>query len=599
MSKEATGERLTRTSPRMGITWGRRAGLPAALSLALAGSLAATAAAAPAPSPRLGPTVSVIVRQAPHAGPAPERAVARLGGRVERRLAIIDGFSARVPAGAVARLRAARGVLAVTLDRTLRAHGVLPGTGYDNRDTATSLYNAIRISGAQRLWARGITGDGVDVALIDTGVTRVEGLDEAGKVVDGPDLSFDSQDPGRRVRDNYGHGTHLAGIIAGRDQAGSPLSYLADSSSFLGIAPDARIVNMKVGDGNGVTDVSQVIAAVDWVVQHRASDGLDIRVIELAFGTDSTQSYRVDPLAFALEQAWRKGIFVVTAAGNSGKDNPNDGLASPAVDPHLFAVGASDPQGTVVRWDDDVAAFSSAATSDSRRAPDVVAPGVSIPSLKVPGSKIATTYCATGCLGARFFKGSGTSQASALVAGGAALLIQQRPWITPDQLKDLLDSQAVRLFGEPSRAQGNGLVRFDEAMDTPLRQAAFAWWGPASTGTGSLDASRGTRRAQLDGTPISGEVDIFGNPWDSAQMAAAAANGSTWSGGSWNGSTWSGSTWSGSTWSGSTWSGSTWSGSTWSGSTWSGSTWSGSTWSGSTWSGSTWSGSTWSSARWR
>src|SRR5262245_31343367 len=205
VSKEATGERLTRTSPRMGITWGRRAGLPAALSLALAGSLAATAAAAaPAPAPVLGPTVSVIVRQAPHAGPAPERAVARLGGRVERRLAIIDGFSARLPAGAVARLRAARGVLAGTLDRTLRAHGVLPGTGYDNRDTATSLYNAIRISGAQRLWARGITGDGVDVALIDTGVTRVEGLDEAGKVVDGPDLSFDSQDPGRRVRTTTG-----------------------------------------------------------------------------------------------------------------------------------------------------------------------------------------------------------------------------------------------------------------------------------------------------------------------------------------------------------------------------------------------------------
>ena len=573
MSKEATRERLTRTSPRMGITWGRRAGLPAALSLAVAGSLAAAAAAASSPSPLAGPMVSVIVREAPHAGSAPERAVSRLGGRVERRLSIINGFSARVPGSTVARLRAARGVLSVSPDRRLRASGVLPGTGYDNQTTPTSLYNAARITGAQRLWARGITGRGVDVALIDTGVTRVDGLDAPGKVVDGPDLSFDSQDPARRARDNYGHGTHLAGIIAGRDDAGSPWSYALESSSFLGVAPDAGIVNLKVGDGHGVTDVSQVIAAVDWAVQHRASDGLDIRVLELAFATDSTQSYRVDPLAFALEQAWRKGIFVVTAAGNAGKDNPDQGLASPAADPHLFAVGASNPGGTVWRGNDAVASFSSAATSDAGRAPDVVAPGVSIPSLKAPGSEVARTYCDTGCLGTRFFKGSGTSQASALVAGGAALLIQQRPWVTPDQLKALLDSEATPLDGEPTRTQGNGLVRFDEAMSASLRPASFGWWGPASNGLGSVDASRGSLRATLGGEAIAGEVDIFGHPFDSAQMAPATVSGSTWSGGIWNGSTWSGSTWSGSTWSGSTWSGSTWSGSTWSGSTWSSAAW--------------------------
>src|SRR5438093_8645645 len=109
----------------------------------------------------------------------------------------------------------------------------------------------------------------------------------------------------------------MAGIIAGHDDNVSASEY-TNHDNFMGVAPDARIVNVKVASASGATDVSQVIAAIDWVVQHRTDNGMNIRVLNLSFGTDGTQDYRVDPLAYAAEVAWRKGITVVVAAGNSG-----------------------------------------------------------------------------------------------------------------------------------------------------------------------------------------------------------------------------------------------------------------------------------------
>src|SRR5689334_6360469 len=162
-----------------------------------------------------------------------------------------------------------------------------------------SLDEITSIIHARDSWAAGYTGKGVDVALIDTGVAPVQGL-SSGNVVDGPDLSFDSVHPDVRYKDAYGHGTHMASIIAGRDQAGSPSSYL-DRTRFTGVAPDARIVNVKVGAADGAADVSQVIAAINWVTEHAHAGGLNIRVLNLSYGTPSGQDYGVDPLAYAVE----------------------------------------------------------------------------------------------------------------------------------------------------------------------------------------------------------------------------------------------------------------------------------------------------------
>src|SRR5262249_48976210 len=152
-----------------------------------------------------------------------------------------------------------------------------------------------------------------------------------------------------------GHGTHMAGIIVGRDGPSATTrtgcatclnrSPYSDTNRFVGVAPDAHVVNVKVGASDGAADVSQVIAAIDWVVQHKDDPGMNIKVLSLSYGTNSTQPSQVDPLAYAAEVAWANGIVVVAAGGNDGRSVPN--LADPAVDPTLIAVGSDDPMGTM------------------------------------------------------------------------------------------------------------------------------------------------------------------------------------------------------------------------------------------------------------
>src|SRR3954470_12016423 len=190
--------------------------------------------------------------------------------------------------------------------------------GYDPAADMNSMYNTTSYSGAAAWWDAGYTGAGVDVALIDTGVTPVSGLNGPGKIIYGPDLSLESQAPNLRRLDTNGHGTFMAGLIAGHDAALSAPYSDAPASAYRGMAPDARIVSVKVGVADGGVDVSQVIAAINWVIQHRNDNGLNIRVLNLSFGTNSLQDYVLDPLAYAAEQAWNKGIVVVAAGGNTG-----------------------------------------------------------------------------------------------------------------------------------------------------------------------------------------------------------------------------------------------------------------------------------------
>ena len=440
-----------------------------------------------------------------------------------------------------------------------------------------------QVVAAPAAWAGGADGHGIDVALVDTGVTPVAGLNATNKVAYGPDLSFDSQDPNSAYLDGYGHGTAMAGIIAGND---------GTAGGYSGVAPNARIVSVKVGATTGAADVSQIIAGIDWVTQHAHDPGFNIRVLNLSLGTDSIQSYQVDPLAHAAEVAWRHGIVVVVSAGNDG--STTNMIADPADDPYVLTVGAEDPRGTISPGDDTVATFSQRGTGTRR--PDLVAPGAYVYGLLSPGSTLSQQF-PNAIFGGRFLRGSGTSQAAAVVSGVAADLLSVRPNLTPDQVKTILTSTTAKISSSNPNYVGAGLVQLAPAVTAPLPSYGTQSFVPAA-GTGSLEQARADNHVALYGVTLTGEKDIFSQRWPSAVIAAAEESCTSWLGGVFNGSTWSGSTWSGSTWSGSTWSGSTWSGSTWSGSTWSGSTWSGSTWSGSTWSGSTWSGSTWSGTTW-
>src|SRR6185437_3069889 len=219
------------------------------------------------------------------------------------------------------------------------------GAAYDPAADMNSMFNTTQYSGATQWWNAGYTGAGVDVALIDSGVSPVAGLDAPGKVLYGPDLSLESQAPNLRNLDTYGHGTFMAGLIPGKD-AGLTAPYAsAPASAYRGMAPDARIVSLKVATADGGTDVTQMIAAIDWAVQHAHDPGLNIRVINISYGTNSAQSSTVDPLAYAAEQAWKQGIVVVAAGGNSGFQshmNNAPALSDPAIDRYVIAVGATD-----------------------------------------------------------------------------------------------------------------------------------------------------------------------------------------------------------------------------------------------------------------
>jgi serine protease AprX len=556
----------------------------AAATAVIAGFAApATALAA---TPGTAAPVDVVVRETPGSTTGPERAVAALGGSVVRELGIIGGFSARVPADRVAALRTVPGVRSVTEDAGLALQSTdVAGTA---GQTGSLFTIANQVTGASTMWDAGYTGKGVDVAVIDSGVVPVQGLAGSGKVVYGPDLTMEANGSAKNL-DTYGHGTNMAGIIAGRDSATGALT--GNSSDLVGMAPDSRIVSIKVADAEGQTDVSQAIAAIDWAVQNRTRNGLNIRVLNMSFGTDGVQDYLLDPLAYAAEQAWHKGIVVVVAVGNEGFGTGK--VNNPAYDPYLIAVGSDSANGTATTADDVVSPFSN--DGDGTRNPDVLAPGDHVVSLRNPGSYLDTQFPAAR-IGDRLFRGSGTSQAAAVVSGAAALLLSQRPGLTPDQVKALLTRTAQPIPGAAASAQGHGLIDLATARKAATPTDAKQTFA-LSTGLGSLELARGSVHVTVGGQEVRGEVDVRGRSFNAATIAKGVRDGGNWQS-TLTGMTWSGMTWSGMTWSGMTWSGMTWSGMTWSGMTWSGMTWSGMTWSGMTWSGMTWSGMTWSGKDW-
>jgi serine protease AprX len=454
-------------------------------------------------------------------------------------------------------------------------------SSYDPASDPYSMAQTTLAEGAQAWWNAGYTGEGVDVAVIDTGVTPVPGLDGSGKVVYGPDLSLESQDPSLHNLDTNGHGTFLAGLIAGHDSSLSSPYSSASASVYRGMAPDARIVSLKVGDADGGVDVTQVIAGIDWVVQHAHDSGLNIRVINLAYGTNSTQSYDVDPLAFAVEQAWKAGIVVVTPAGNTGfqEGAGAPGVADPGYDPFVITAGGYDTMGTTDQGDDHVGGYtasSSGCAAPLCKGPDFLSVGSHLQGLRVPGSYIDDEH-PEGRVGDRYFRGSGTSEATAITSGAIALILQKYPSMTPDQVKAFLIHGAKPIAGVDPTNEGAGEVGLTQLLNQAAPAKTPQSW-PYSTGTGSIEASRGQDHLTLNDVILQGEEDIFGQSVDTSALALLETLGNSWSGGTWNGNSWSGNSWSGNSWSGNSWSGNSWSGNSWSGNSWSGSAWASGSW---------------------
>jgi serine protease AprX len=504
---------------------------------------------------------------------------AALTGRVDNDLPAVSGVAVDVTPDQLAALRAQPDLV------------VTPNVSVSVADTSFSAVRAPaavfpQTTGASQLWANGIDGTGVTVAVLDTGIARMP--DFGKRLVGGVDLSGE----GNPFQDSYGHGTFVAGLIAGNGASSKGV--------YIGEAPGANLVAVKVAGASGITDLATVISGINWVVSHR--DQYGIRVLNISLGAMPTSSTVLNPLDQAVETAWQAGIAVVTSAGNVGPFNGT--ILSPGDDPLAITVGSVDDNGSTNPAAATMASFSSAGPTniDGWFKPDLVTSGKSVVSLRAAGSTIDTLYPSAE-IGTANFVGSGTSFSTAITSGAAALLLQKPTKVkntlplTPDQVKaQLLGTASPGPVGNPM-VDGHGALNAYAAVTQPGLQLTQTRPTTATNVGDTVSLYSTWLGSSWNGSSWSGST-WNGSTWNGSSWSGSSWNGSSWSGSSWNGSSWSGSSWSGSSWSGSTWNGSSWSGSSWSGSSWSGSSWSGSSWSGSSWNGSSWSGSSWSGSSW-
>ena len=405
----------------------------------------------------------------------------KLGGRVGRRLGLINGQVLELPNAVIRRLADLPFVESIHYDR--------PTGGEMNRVAV-----AVGARAAQLQY--GYTGAGVGVAVIDSGVTNwhddltYNGNSSAVRVKNGQRVAafVDFVNGRTSPYDDNGHGTHVAGIIAGNG---------ADSLGVrAGIAPSAHLVSLKVLDDRGRGVISDVIAALDWVVTNKAA--YNVRVVNLSVGASVTESFNTDPLTVAAKRAVDAGIVVVTAAGNLGKNANGQtqygAITAPGNAPWVLTVGAYSHEGTVLRGDDVIAGYSSRGPTaiDFQAKPDLVAPGTGIVSL---ASASSTMYYSKSqfLLKGSFFTSSkpylsltGTSMAAPVVTGTVALMLQANPSLTPNMVKAILQYTAQIYPSYNALTQGAGflnaqgavqLARFYRTAQSGARLTIPAEWG--------------------------------------------------------------------------------------------------------------------------
>ena len=373
-------------------------------------------------------------------------------------------------------------------------------------------------------------------------------------------------------QDSYGHGTFVAGLIAGNGAS--------SAGQYSGEAPGANLVSIKVAGASGTTDLATLILGLQWAVDHQASDGIKVLNMSLGFQTD--MSTVINPLDQAVQAVWGAGIAVVVSAGNAGPFNGT--ILSPGDDPLVITVGALDDMASSSVAGDEMADFSSVGPTspDGWVKPDLVASGRSVVSLAAPGSTIYDDY-PSALVGSANFVGSGTSFSAAITSGAAALVLADHPRLTPDQLK-------ARLLGTTDPGPvGNPFVDGHGALDA---------YAAATAGPMNLRQSAALLLPALPGTTVSlaptGPVDTW-NPslWSGTSWAQGPSDSSTWDGWAWNGDDWNGWTWTGRAWNDGDWDGAAWNGEDWTGRAWNDSGWAGSAWTGSAWNGSAWNSSAW------
>jgi len=456
--------------------------------------------------------VSVIVQKF-HNGSDLATLIDDLGGEITQELGIINSYAATITAEAAVKLAAKPGVRWVSLDAPM------VGTNCVDCVNSTSLINTyVQDVRADEVWnlQNPLQGQGIGVAVLDSGVnyqTDLYTLMGRNRVV----AAVSTQDGyNQSPFDGYGHGSNVAGIIGGNGRT--------SGGKYIGIAPLVDIINVKVCDDLkfGECTAKAVVSGLQWVLEHK--DQYNIRVVNISLNTSVPESYHTSPIDAAIEVLWFNGIVVVVSAGNHGVSN----LYAPANDPFAIVVGAVDDKSTIDLSDDKVAGFSSyGVTLDGFSKPDLVAPGKNIVSLmgnmgmglpaEHPSNIVANSY----------FMMSGTSVSAPIVSGAVALLLQDEPNLTPDQVKYRLMATANKDWSNYTAEQaGAGYLDVYAAVH----------------GTSTQSANTGTLPSQLLTTgsePISwGSIGWNSIGWNSIGWNSIGWNSIGWNSIGWNSDAW-------------------------------------------------------------
>ena len=536
--------------------WWKKARI-AAFGASVVAALAGTSVAG-VPAASASPVETVIVTASGLLQPV--AAVLDVGGTVLAQYHLIKGVDASIPVAVEPVLAALPGIT-VTPDVPVSVQSATESTGPHAPSDAF-----LPQTGAPRLALTGDTGQGVTVAVLDTGIDNLP--DFSGRVVGGVDLTGGNNP----YQDSYGHGTFVAGLIAGNG--------VSSNGQYSGEAPGARLVSIKVAGADGTTHLGTLISGLEWVVDHQGSYG--IKVLNISLGFQARMTTVLNPLDQAVEAAWNAGITVVTSAGNAGPFNGT--VLSPGDDPLVITAGALDDMATASVTGDQMNDFSSAGPTspDGWVKPDLVTSGRSVVSLAAPGSTIYGNN-PSARIGSANFVGSGTSFSAAITSGAAALVLADNPGLDPNQVK-------ARLLGNTSPGPvGNPFVDGHGALNA----YAAATSGPMNFSQSAAGLIPTLLRAAIPLLPT-GPADSWNiSLWSGISPSQPPSTGRAWNGLAWNGGDWNGRAWNGRAWNGGAWAGAAWNAEQWTGRAWNDAGWAGSAWNGAVWAGSAWNSSAW------
>lgn len=331
-------------------------------------------------------------------------------------------------------------------------------------DNSNDFYYAT-VTGASRLHQLGITGEGINVAVVDSGLwgaaePLINDTEGRPRVV----ARFDAilNEEVSTITDESGHGSHMASVLAHSGRAGD-----SSENRFKGIAPDIGLIPVKVFDASGNGDFLDILRGIQWVLANQTK--YDIKVLNLSLAAEPRFPYWDDPVNQAVMKAWQAGIVVVAAAGNEGPEWGT--IGSPGNNPYVITVGAVTDSWTPRDTTDDyIPDFSSRGpTLTGHVKPDIVAPGGHMTGM-TPGNSTMASDNPNWFLSSGDFVSTGSSQAAAAVAGIAALLLQVDSTLTNEQIKCLLVSSALPAINRDGRlsysrfTQGAGYVDAARAL---------------------------------------------------------------------------------------------------------------------------------------